>query len=51
MTRRSFSSKGLRVIHTTRTEEEINKAAQVGFFPLVKKVLRSSEIRSKFAIY
>lgn len=48
----SYSNKqGLRVIHTARTEDEINQAARAGFFPLVKKVSPSSEIRSKFAIY
>ena len=41
----------LRVIHTARTESEINKAARDGYFPLVKKVSPSPEIRSKFAVY
>ena len=46
-----FRNPGLRVIHTARTERAINKAARDGFFPLVKKVSPSSEIRSKFAVY
>lgn len=40
-----------RVIRTARTEEEINRAARAGYFPLLKKISPSSEIRSKFAIY
>lgn len=47
----SAHARNLRVIHTARTEHEINKAAQNGFFPLVKKVSPSPEIRSKFAVY
>ena len=41
----------LRVICTARTEDEINQAARAGYFPLVKKVSPSPEIRSKFAVY
>lgn len=41
----------LRVIRTARTEEEINRAARAGYFPLVRKVSPSPEIRSKFAVY
>ena len=41
----------LRVIRTARTEDEINQAARAGYFPLVKKVSPSPEIRSKFAVY
>jgi len=42
---------GLRVIKTARTEAAINAAARAGFKPLLKRVLQSEEIRSKFAIY
>ena len=41
----------LRVIATARTEEEINKAAKKGYFPLVRKVEASKNIRSKYAIF
>lgn len=41
----------LRVIRTARTKDEINKAARDGYFPLIKKVSPSPEIRSKFAVY
>lgn len=41
----------LRIIRTARTEDEINKAARDGYFPLVKKVSPSPEVRSKFAVY
>ena len=41
----------LRVIRTARTEDEINQAARAGYFPLVKEVSPSPEIRSKFAVY
>ena len=40
----------LRVIKTARSESAINKAARNGFFPLIKKVESSEEIRSKYAI-
>jgi hypothetical protein len=45
------SEKSLRVIQTARTEEAINEAARAGYFPLVKKVSPSPQIRSKFAVY
>lgn len=38
------------VIKTARDEESINAAARNGFFPLVRKVVQSDEIRSKYAI-
>jgi hypothetical protein len=41
----------LRVIKTARNEKAINRAAEEGLFPLVKRVEPSPEIRSKFAIY
>lgn len=41
----------LRVIKTARTEAAINKAANHGFRPLIKKVERSEEITAKFAVY
>ena len=41
---------GLRVIKTARDEASINEAARNGFFPLVKRVEKSDQIRSKYAI-
>jgi hypothetical protein len=40
----------LRVIKTARDEQSINEGARAGFFPLVKPVTPSPEIRSKFAV-
>jgi hypothetical protein len=41
---------GLRVIRTARDEASINEGARCGFFPLVKPVQPSPEIRSKYAV-
>jgi hypothetical protein len=38
------------VIKTARSEEAINLAAKQGFYPLVKRVVQSDDIKSKFAI-
>jgi hypothetical protein len=40
----------LRTIKTARDEESINAAARAGFFPLVKPVKPSPEIRNKYAV-
>lgn len=40
----------LRTIKTARDEESINAAARAGFFPLLKAVMPSPEIRNKFAV-
>ena len=40
----------LRIIKTARDEESINIAAKNGFYPVVKKVEKSDEIRSKYAV-
>mgnify|MGYP001199613679 CR=1 FL=1 len=40
----------LRVIKTARTVESINAAAQAGFRPLVKPVVPSPAIKTKFAV-
>jgi len=40
----------LRIIKTARDEESINNAARNGFFPLLRRVEKSDEIRSKYAI-
>ena len=42
---------GLQVIRTARTEKEINEAARKGYHPLMKKVVPSSKIASKYAIF
>jgi hypothetical protein len=41
----------LRVIKTARTERAINEAVNEGFYPLVKRLEPSAEIRSKFAVF
>ena len=41
----------LRVIKTARDEKSINAAAKQGYFPLVKKVEKSNEIKSKYAVF
>lgn len=40
----------LRVIKTARNEKDINEAAKQGFWPLVKKVIPSDKIKSKYAV-
>jgi len=40
----------LRVIKTARNIEQINEAVENGFTPIIKPVIPSPEIRSKFAI-
>lgn len=41
---------GLRVIKTARDELSINKAARDGFLPVLKRVNKSNEIRSKYSV-
>jgi len=41
----------LRIITTARTLEAINKAAKDGYWPLVKPVIPSPAIKSKYAVY
>ena len=41
----------LRIIKTARTEQAINEAAEQGFWPLVKPVIPSPDIKSKFAVF
>lgn len=48
---REENPKGLRVIETGRSLEEINQAAKSGFRPLVKKVEPSEEIKARYTIY
>ncbi len=40
----------LRVIRTARSKEAINQAAKEGFWPLVKPVIPSPEIKTKYAV-
>jgi hypothetical protein len=39
-----------RIIETARTKEAINEAAKKGYWPLVKPVIPSPEIRAKYAV-
>lgn len=41
----------LRVIYTARNEKDINEAAIKGFRPLIKKVIPSDKIKSKYAVF
>ena len=41
----------LRIITTARTLEAINKGAKDGYWPLVKPVIPSPLIKSKYAVY
>lgn len=41
---------GLRIIMTARSKEAINLAARNGFRPLVKPVVRSPKIKSKYSV-
>lgn len=41
---------GLRVIKTAKTIEEINKASNEGFWPLIRKVIPSEEIKHKMCM-
>jgi len=44
------NSKNLRLIKTARDKESINKASKMGFKPLIKKVMPSPQIKSKYAV-
>lgn len=41
----------LRTIETARSFEAINKAAKKGYWPLIKPVVPSPDIKTKFAVY
>jgi hypothetical protein len=45
-----MNDKNLRIIATARSEKAINEAATQGFWPLVKPVMPSSEIKAKYAV-
>jgi hypothetical protein len=47
---RDENSNGLRTIKTARDKDSINKAANHGFKPLLKKVEPSSKIRTKYSV-
>jgi hypothetical protein len=47
---RNKNAQGLRVIKTARDKDRINKAANSGFKPLIKKVEPSDKIRSKYSV-
>jgi len=42
--------KELRIIKTARSEKTINEAVEQGFWPLVKPVIPSPEIKAKYAV-
>jgi hypothetical protein len=46
----NFNDHNLRIIRTARDIEAINNAARDGLFPLIKKVVPSPEIRSKYSV-
>lgn len=50
MVRNDENRENLRTIKTARDKESINAAARSGFFPLVKQVIPSPKIRSKYAV-
>lgn len=41
----------LRIITTARTLEAINTAAKVGYWPLVKSVIPSHNVKAKYAVF
>jgi hypothetical protein len=47
---RNENTHELRVIKTARDKDSINSAAQCGFKPLLKKVVPSNKIRSKYSV-
>ena len=47
---RNKNMQGLRVIKTARDEFSINEAVKSGFKPLIKKVVPSDKICSKYAV-
>ena len=47
---RNMNLQGLRVIKTARDEFSINEAVKSGFKPLIKKVVPSDKICSKYAV-
>lgn len=48
--RENMNGNVLRVIKTARDKEAINRAANQGYYPLIKKVECSDEIKSKYAV-
>ena len=48
--RRSKNANGLRIIYTARSKWAINRAINKGFIPIIKKVVSSDKIHSKFAV-
>ena len=47
---RNKNVKELRVIKTARDKDSINTAARKGYRPLIKKVVPSNKIRSKYSV-
>jgi hypothetical protein len=46
-----MNDKNLRIIKTARSEQEINAAVKEGYWPLIKPVIPSPEIKSKYAVF
>ncbi len=49
-TEENNTENNIRVVKTARNKEAINEAAEQGFWPLVKPVIPSPNIKSKFAV-
>ena len=47
---KTINKNNLRVINTARDEESINKAAEEGFMPLIKKLEPLKEFRKKYSV-
>ncbi|RVU01269.1 hypothetical protein EOD41_04695 [Mucilaginibacter limnophilus] len=50
LTEENNTDNSIRVVKTARNKEAINEAAAQGFWPLVKPVIPSPNIKSKFAV-
>jgi hypothetical protein len=47
---RNKNTKELRVIKTARDEDSINNAAINGYYPIIKQIVPSDKIRSKYSV-
>ncbi|MBS9783416.1 MAG: hypothetical protein KGV46_02560 [Pasteurella sp.] len=45
-----YNENGLRIVKTARSKKKINKAARKGYYPLIKEVIPSKEIHSKYCV-
>lgn len=51
MNHRTPNHNGLRVVRTARSEEDINKAAKEGFWPLLKEVKQGPDIQASVTVF